>query len=401
MQYFKRSIALLLIAVMTIQMFFNTNVSASSGIIKNSQFYLNEQNSNFKEYDSEDWEVVFPLGTFVVEYSQYTVSEGGKDTYLGINIARFGGKNSKVVLEYMVNDITTSEGDYEVSSNNIVFEPGEEVKTVYIKINDNNISQTDRYFAFTLVDAGDAHIGDFNRALIKIVDDEPYIPTVLTASAPAVVDKADGKVVVTLRRTQGVEYFFTVDVSTYDLTGVKNEDYIEVKKTITFQPKEVEHTIEIPLIHNDVKDTNGKYFKVVLSNPKGGEIREGSTELVIKATNNVPDPSYVKVNSESFGKWIRDKSGNIIINGNPIMDNYEGLDTSNLSTKEKVSMFFSAMSGKSVAQMASYTKWTDSYRVINDKKHATTIFKNIWGKQNDYLDDGILDEDRQRFRSIY
>ncbi|MDR0366172.1 MAG: hypothetical protein LBH68_05025, partial [Bifidobacteriaceae bacterium] len=275
--------------------------------IESASTQLGDAPSNVDYSKQEEWEQVFPNGTFIVEHSEYTVREGGddpdnpQDVYLGINIARMGGRDAMTTVTFAVGALTADDADFVVEDDTLTFQPGEEQQTAYIKILDDNRAENDRFLTFTLVDAGNGHLGHLTTAMIRILDNEEYVETVFAASAPDVTDKSMSAATVTVTRDEAAApYFASVVAKTADGTAKAGTDYEAVEQTVVFSEGETSKEVLIPLLQTGGAQTGTVALTVGLSDPKGGRIAEGSQSVEVRLTDQNPDPANPIHNSESL-----------------------------------------------------------------------------------------------------
>ncbi|MDA7691403.1 hypothetical protein N8782_03360, partial [Methylophilaceae bacterium] len=95
-----------------------------------------------------------------------------------------------------------------------------------------------------------------------------------------------------------------VDYKTVDITALENEDYTPVTGTLTFAPGSVTQTITVPIIE-DTLDEMSENLKVVLSNPLGGKIKDGTGLMTITDDDGISvSPSNVTVTEEASNSTI-------------------------------------------------------------------------------------------------
>ena len=388
--------------------------------VVSSSTELGSGESNRDYYTQEEWAEQFPNGTFIVENSEYTVTEGGDDpdnptdTYLGIKIARMGGNSSKVNVTFAVNAVTGSEEDFAVENDTLVFQPGDTEQTAYIRIPDNNKHDNDRLLTFTLVDAEDAHLGKLITAMIRIADDEPYIATEVQMTAEPAVDKSTGAATVTLTRPEEqASYLFTVDLQTVDGTAKAGADYTAVNTTVVFKEGELTKQVGIPLLQSGDNEVHpSTALSVELSNPKGGGVANDKATIIL--TDQSSDPANPVHNTEIMTAEMggNDQTDEIVLeeddvtqNGGAIVGLNENAETAD--RKILLSNAFAAFSGEAMIQPkdtpafwgADDTVWTSAdrtnhpfsgafaYRSSSDFDSKST--KNIMGDGN-FSNNGII-----------
>jgi hypothetical protein len=284
---------------------------AAPPTISSATTKIGDPPSNVDYSKQEEWEQVFPDGTFIVEHSEYTVREGGEDpanpqdVYLGINIARMGGRDNLSKVTFAVAALTADDADYAVEDDTVTFQPGEEEKTAYVKILDDDRAENDRFLTFTLIDAGNGHLGHLTTAMIRILDNEEYVETVFSAIPPGITDKSLSAATVTLTRDEGAApYYATVIAKTQDGTAKSGTDYEAVEQTVVFEEGETSKDVLIPLLQTGGAQQGTVALTLELSEPKGGAIAEGSESVEVRLTDRNPDPKNPIHNSESLAEAL-------------------------------------------------------------------------------------------------
>ena len=90
----------------------------------------------------------------------------------------------------------------------------------------------------------------------------------------------------------------TVDYATTDGTAKAGEDYTATSGTLTFAPGETEKTVSVTIIDDTIEDS-GETFRLVLSDPSGGQL--GDTEATGTIFNTDPPSTPTSV-SEPAGE---------------------------------------------------------------------------------------------------
>ncbi len=265
-------------------------LSEGAGIVS-TDMSLDGAKSNVREYYSNDeWNVAYPEGYFIVEYSSYEVVEGGadgdnpEDVYLGIKIYRVGGNSISSTVRYSVTCVNGDEEMYPSSIGTVEFMPQAKTAVARIKIHNDDKRNGEQLLLFSLVDASSGVISDAAYAAVKIIDDEPYVDSIITVSAEnAVTDKCEGGVKLTVRRDENANDVCSLKIKTSDGTAKAGVDYEAIDEEIVFMYGETEKEIIVPVKQTEEKFTDARYFNMSLYDLKGcvssneGELRFGIT----------------------------------------------------------------------------------------------------------------------------
>lgn len=302
---FKSLVAVLLTVTMLISGSINLlaagadALSRGAGIVS-TDMSLDGAKSNVREYYSNDeWKMAYPEGYFIVEYSSYEVMEGGvdsenpEDVYLGIKIYRVGGNSTSSAVTYSLTCVNGDEEAYPSSLGTVEFMPQAKTAVARIKIKDNDKRDGEQLLLFSLCDATTGTISDAAHAAVKIVDDEPYVDSVITVFAEnAVTDKSEGGVKLTVKREDNATDVCSFRVKTVDDTAKAGVDYEAVDEEIVLTYGETEKEIIVPVKQTDEKFTDARYFNVSLSDLKGC-VSSNDGGLRFGITNNLENEAKI------------------------------------------------------------------------------------------------------------
>ena len=151
---------------------------------------------NWFEYARVDYidfiEVTPEPSTFALADNAYSVNEG--DGEINVTIARSGGLNNTVSLDYdTVDDTATAGTDYTDTSGTLIFEPGETSQDITIPILDDTASEGNEIFNFVIDNVeGNGTLGAPRTARITIVDDEAPVDAVLLSQTDGSTEVTEG-----------------------------------------------------------------------------------------------------------------------------------------------------------------------------------------------------------------
>ena len=183
--------------------------------------------------------------------------------------------------------------DFEVALEPIVFLPGESEKTITIRLIDDVLYEGSEQFQIELTNPSGAALGDVRKVYVAIDDDERGF-IVFSFDHTVVVSEAAGTSMIGVFRAGGGLPATSVD---YAVTAAQNQlsatpgiDFTPISGTLNFAEGERSKTIQVPIL-NDAVSEDLEWFRVTLSNPKGGTpIAEGSGWIQIGIEDN--DPGY-------------------------------------------------------------------------------------------------------------
>ena len=314
----KSTVAVILTVAMLISCSINLLAAGAEAIadgagIVSTDMSLDGAKSNVQEYYSNDeWTLSYPDGFFVVEYNSYEIVEGGadeqapEDVYLGIKIYRIGGNSLSSTVTYSVTTVSGDEELYPSSLGQVEFMPQESYAVARIKIKNDDKRNGDQLLLFSLSEASTGVISDAAHAAVKIIDDEPYVDSVITVAAQsAVTDKCEGGVRLTVKRDENANDVCSLRIKTSDGTAKAGVDYEALDEEIVFMYGQTEKEIIVPLKQTSEKFSDPRSFELSLYDLKGcvssyeGQLRfditnklESEAKLLTEVDGHTADLSF-------------------------------------------------------------------------------------------------------------
>ena len=129
------------------------------------------------------------------------------------------------------------------------------------------------------------------------VTDVDEAPTIRVADAEA-TEGDDTEMLFGVTLESASSGTVTVDYATADGTAKAGEDYTATSGTLTFAPGETKKTVSVTIIDDTIEDS-GETFRLVLSDPSGGQL--GDTEATGTIFNTDPPSTPTSV-SEPAGE---------------------------------------------------------------------------------------------------
>lgn len=189
----------------------------------------------------------------------------------------------------------SADEDYEPTSQQITFQPGQTEQTFLVPIVGDLNRELDETLEVTLSAPTGGEILD-GTAVGTIEDDDP-VPTISiddVSTLDNVVGTVDLVFTVTLSNPSADE--ITVDFATLGDTAESDVDFTAATGTVTFAPGETEKTITISIIGDDLDEPDEQFF-VDLSEPVNATIDDGrgvGTLLEIPPQLSIDDVSVVE-----------------------------------------------------------------------------------------------------------
>lgn len=198
-------------------------------------------------------------------FTEPAVLEGNVDVFVDavVTVTLDEPAEREVVVEFATADNTAeAPDDYLSTSGQIVFAPGETQKQITVQVRGDAIVELDETFFINLT-------GDYIVSLVgTILNDDSGPPTVSIKHAAPVneADAATVRAAFTVRLSAPSQQVVTVQFTTQGNTAVAPNDFSPANGVVTFQPGEVQRTIEVSIV-NDAVDEDDETFFVVLSSP--------------------------------------------------------------------------------------------------------------------------------------
>ncbi|HPF19509.1 MAG TPA: S-layer homology domain-containing protein [Bacillota bacterium] len=169
------------------------------------------------------------------------------------------------------------------------FAEGEHTKSFELYILNDDLPEAQEQVVFVLTNVtGGGVMGQQKEATVTILDDEPYETPVLCFSEHSYT-ATDGSAVITLIRTEGINYYAGARIATVGDSARPGTDYTELGQKILFLPGQRELRLEIPVEENcGLTDT---YFDVKLEPDRPIVVRGSETVRVRIPAQSDPVPS--------------------------------------------------------------------------------------------------------------
>ncbi len=185
--------------------------------------------------------------------------------------------------------------EYDAYSFPVTFADGEWEKEITFEVIDDDLHETVELLSVVLTDSRGAPI---NKAActvtVSIQDDEEVLPSQMGfAQSEIWVDKAAGTARIPLTRiSEGLQYVTGVQYQVTDGTARVGEDYATAD-TSTLFASDLDYTyIEVDLVNNGLpltKEESDLYFTIRLTEPMGGTLLEGQTEIRVYLYNTAAE----------------------------------------------------------------------------------------------------------------
>ncbi len=192
-----------------------------------------------------------------VSITSPSVPEGGGSAAFVVSLSTASGK--PVSMNYATEDgSAAAEGDYQSQSGSLTFEPGDTEQTISVPVHNDTLDEDNETFNVVLSTTGGAYI---DTGVGTITDnDEP--PTVSITSPSVPEGGGSAAFVVSLSAASGKT--ISMHYATEDGSAAAEGDYQSKSGSLTFDPGDTHHTININII-DDLVDESDETFALHLT----------------------------------------------------------------------------------------------------------------------------------------
>ena len=198
-----------------------------------------------------------------ISASDLTVNESEQSAEITVRLSHPVSEEVRVSYRTTGQSATTGT-DFQSTSGTLIFNPGEQTKTITVPLINSEEVEGDEKFVvslFSLVSGStDITIPDTVYWVTIIDDDQAKV-----SISDLTIDEEAGFATLTVSLDQTVATNVSLDYSTVDGTALSGEDYESTTGTVTFNPGEQSKTITIPIINTNLIEDE-ESFLVNLSN---------------------------------------------------------------------------------------------------------------------------------------
>ncbi|GIX94935.1 adhesion G-protein coupled receptor V1 [Caerostris darwini] len=215
-------------------------------------------------------------GSLELERASYVVSEGGGSVQVGV--VRVGGSDGQIKVRYQTVPRTALvQTDFVSVTGVLVFDEGENRKTITVQILNDNVREPSKVFEVQLLDptAGQGVInfrgfGSISKAVVTITDDDMTPGSLELERASYVVSEGGGSVQVRVVRMGGNDGQIKVRYQTVPRTALVQTDFVPASGELVFNEGETRKTITVQILNDNAREPT-KVFEVQLLDPTAGQ----------------------------------------------------------------------------------------------------------------------------------
>ncbi len=290
-------------------------------------------------------------------------------------------------IAYATNDgtATSADNDYNDSDGSLTFVGNAgEMQTFVVSVNGDLKVEADETFSVTL----GAVTGALSQTIS--VDGSPQVSTITNDDIAALsivdvtVDEGVGSALVTVTLSAESTFTTTATYATSDDSATAGDDYTTSSGTITITAGATQAVIVVPII-DDTLDENGEMFDVLLNNPDGAMIADGTG--VVTILDNDAQPTITASNQS-----VSEADGSLTItftlsaaSGLPVGFDYTTVDGSATAPSDYISA-----TGR-LTFTAGTTQTTTTITIVNDDiaENSETFIVSLSNPSNAQTRSGV------------
>jgi hypothetical protein len=201
-----------------------------------------------------------------------------------ITLKRDGDPSQPLIVKYLLTKLIS--GKTQETFNTATFSAGQSTTTIPLTIDSTAIYRELEKDTVTLIGDPNYAIDSLSKPTTISLTNNQTAPTISISDTEIIEgDSGTSNLRFTIRLSNPSAQTTSVSYQTADGTATSNKDYTAAFGTLVFTPKEIEKTIDIPIIGDKIieKDEN---FILTLSNPTSGAILNKATATGLIKNND-------------------------------------------------------------------------------------------------------------------
>ncbi|MEJ6486264.1 Calx-beta domain-containing protein [Nostoc punctiforme UO1] len=278
----------------------NTNLYIDQAGSEPDELIAVFQNVTGLNLTSSAFEYISPVNAFAFSSGTYSVNETGTAQITIIRTGSLVGQVSVTLIS--TNGTAQAPSDYNNAPISIIFNDGENSKTVTIPIVDDTAFEVNETISLALSNPSDGfNLGGQNTATLTIIDNDTLVPGTLAFSTATYSINEDGTsvVAVTLTRTGGSDLEVSATIVLSNGTANAGEDYNNQNIVVILADKETSKTVNIPIINDTVYEPT-ETVNLTLSNPTGGAILGTQKTATLNIVDNDGVAGTIQFNNTAY-----------------------------------------------------------------------------------------------------
>jgi hypothetical protein len=210
----------------------------------------------------------------------FSVDEGSGPANIAVGLSKVSGV--AVTVTYSTSAGTATAGlDYTDTTAQLVFNPGETLKTFPVSIVNDALDETDETVNLALSLPQNATLGTPDHVATLTILDNDNAPTVQFSASGYTVNEGSNTATITATLSAPSGFTVTVGYSTSDFTALAPSDYLTATGTLTFAPLQTSRTFTVTIVPDALDEAN-EIVNLALSNPNNATLgATGAATLTI------------------------------------------------------------------------------------------------------------------------
>jgi len=216
--------------------------------------------------------------------SNASVVEGDSGTVNAVFTVSLTPHSIPVTVGYTTaNGLAQTPDDYQLTSGNLIFNPGELSKTVSVPVMGDLLKEGDEMFFLDLNSLSAGYVIK-GQGLGTIIDDDGATRLQFSAATYS-VNEGGGSLGVTVLRSGDSSAATSVAYATSDGTAMAGQDYTAVSGKLSFAAGETIKTFPINITEDQLQEGN-EILNLTLSNPSNGALLSSPSTAVVTIVDN-------------------------------------------------------------------------------------------------------------------
>lgn len=285
--------------------------------------------------------------------TSFTINETQRQINIAVRL------NRPALEEVRVNYTTragsaTPQLDYLPTSGTLTFRPGELETFITVRVNPDNLNESDESIIIDLTNPVNAMLDDLRREATLVILDAvpaatvtPALPQLNFEYALVNVNENTGEVTVLVQLSQPSNQQIRVDYMTRDGSALAGQDYDPVNNVLIFEPTETSRPITVFLEPDSFNDFS-RTFEILLTNPQNAQLGPNHRVTINIVDDDGPTPtptltSLPVIQFSQSGYTLNEGGGSVVINvllshsaAEPVSINYNTSNGSALAGSDYV-----------------------------------------------------------------
>jgi Calx-beta domain/Domain of unknown function (DUF4114) len=214
-----------------------------------------------------------------------------------VTLKRDGDLTKPLTVKYL---LTRMIGDKTQETNNsITFATGQSTATIPLEIDSTAIYRELEKDTITLVTDSNYAIDNLNKLVIVSLGNNQNPPAISISDSEIIEgDSGTTNLRFTVRLSSPSAQATSVTYQTTDGSAIASKDYTASNNTLIFAPKELEKTIDIPIIGDKIVEKN-EDFTISLSNPTAGATISKASAIGLIKNNDLAIASVIVTDAQA------------------------------------------------------------------------------------------------------